>query len=112
MARNAMKYLEFSNKEQLEEFIVNSRGEMFDTIWRAIDAAEKAGEKSAEIAEISLEEEGVTIDMVSDEEDWINSLELALEYYVKNEQYETCISIKNLIERINQSENGISHETS
>lgn len=95
-----MMYLEFNNRDHLDEYLVNNRGEMYDTIWKSIESAVMLGEDKANIVEIYLTQEQVCIDMVSEADDWLHSLELATTYYAEKEQYETCRDIKLLVEKI------------
>lgn len=95
--------LSFSNREEFEEFLESEKDKMYSIIWESINSTFKRGENSAYIVEIYLEEEGTYIDMISDEEDWIKSLNLALNYYISIEEYEKCAKLKKLIEEIQNS---------
>lgn len=95
-----MKHLEFTDREEFEEYRDTKKAEMYETIWKSIDRAVATDERTAYIFEIYLKREQVYIDMVSEEMDWLHSLSLALNWYIKNEEYETCAHIQALIEKI------------
>lgn len=100
-----MKYLEFDNKEKFEEYLVTNKREMYEMIWRAIDKAAAMEDNIAQIVEIFLVSEDKYIDMESERDNWIDSLELALNFFISVEEYETCSEIKALIEKIKTLQN-------
>jgi len=110
MAITNMKSYEFKNKEDLATFLEEKHEDFYEQVCGSIDAAFASGRTSAYVAEIYLEKEQTYIDMVSEQDEWVGSLTLAMNYYSDIEKYEICAKIKKLIEKIEEktkSENSI-----
>ena len=75
-----------------------------DTFFRAIVDAIKKGWKNklnrVEVAEFAITNQQSIINIDIEEEDWSESLHLALYHYEDTEEYEKCIKVKNLIKDI------------
>ncbi len=95
-----MKSMEFESRENFLFFLENEKEKMYSIIWESIDRAHALGSNSAYILEVYLIEESSYIDMISTREEWQESLNLALKYYISEEKYEECSSIKKLIDKI------------
>lgn len=104
MARITMKSYEFQSREEFKLFLDECKEEMYTLIWESIEVAVYRGETSAYIAEVFLLDEEVYIDIVSERDEWIRTLTLALEWFEREEFYEKCGDIKRLMEEIEEHE--------
>jgi len=98
-----MKSYQVQDKESFREFLANNREEMFTVIWNAIDEAFAKNSDCAYIAEFYLIEEKSNIEVTSEREDWAESLTFAQNYFAEIEEYEKCIKLKKLIEKVNEN---------
>ena len=90
----------FFSKEDLEIFMKNEKDWVYNRIYEAVEEAYVTGKNEAEIFEAKIEDDFSTINITSVPSEWLNSLTLCLEHFVKNEEYEKCNDIKLLIEDI------------
>jgi hypothetical protein len=100
MARRNMKSYEFQTRADFYKFLDQEKAEMHTTIFESVDEAFAKGGETAYIAEIFLYEENTYIDLISSQEEWLESLELGLKYYTEIEEYLICAKIKKLIDSI------------
>lgn len=94
----------FRTKEDFQYFLeskeIPTREWMHGRIVQSIRNAFKKGQQTADIFDARIEETMSTIRMTSEREDWTTSLDLALQWNIEVERYETCSEIKKLIEDI------------
>ena len=95
----------FRTREDFKYFLeskeISSREWMHGRIVQAIKTAFKKGDHIADIFDARIEESMSTIRMTAESEDWITTLELAMQWNVEVERYEICSEIKKLIDDIN-----------
>ena len=94
-----MKSYTFKNEDSFVDFMETPNREIYYTIWKSIDYAYSTKKNLAYVAEVFIEEEDKTLDLIVNQIEWENSLNLALKFFEKEEEYEMCIKIKKLIER-------------
>lgn len=95
-----MKSLEFEDRDAFDVFREEKKAEMHETIWKAIDRAVALNESTAYIFEIYLRKEKIYIDIMSESEEWLHTLELAMKWYISTEEYEICQQIRVLMNKI------------
>lgn len=92
----------FYNEEDMSNFLEGDDNKewMYNRIYEAIEYAFCNAETEAEILAAVLEEDNTVINLTSTVDEWANSLELCMKFFVKQEEYEKCHDIKLLIEDI------------
>lgn len=90
----------FKNKDELQTFMDNDLEWMYNRIFTAITEAMRLGYDEAQILDAKIEEDFSTFTITSPAEDWVNSLTLCITWFEKNEEYEKCSTILELIDRI------------
>jgi hypothetical protein len=90
-----LKY--FDTKLQFQEFIDKEKEWMYNRIFEAIKYAHENGHDEASILEAKIGENMSVLMMNSERSDWENSLNLALTWYEKQENYERCSDIAKIL---------------
>jgi len=90
----------FVSREEFKEFIDSEKEWMYNRIFEAIEYAFKKGHIEARILEAKIEESMTQIEMNSPMDEWEKSLNLALEWNIKQENYEVCSKIHKLIQEV------------
>jgi uncharacterized protein (DUF4213/DUF364 family) len=95
-----MLKVKVENYEGITIFLREKKNIFFSAIINGIQKAWKNKLNRVEVAEFSIENSETIVNIDIDEEDWEESLYLALYYYEEIEEYEKCIEIKTLITNI------------
>ena len=95
-----VKEISFENTDEMRNFLLYERDEMYDMTIEAIKRSFELAMDDAYIAVFYLREEDLHIYTLSHKSNWNESLTFALEYFVKVEEYEKCAKIKTLMEDI------------
>lgn len=93
----------FTTKEDLEEFLDTEKEWMFNRIYEAIEQSWYMGETYAEIFQaifVVHEDNEASIVFTSPREDWLEKLEMCINFFVTIEEFEKCNDIKLLREEI------------
>jgi hypothetical protein len=90
----------FFTKDDFETFIEEEKSWMYSRIIKSIEYAWKNGHDEAHILDAKIEDSMTIISMNSSRSEWVNSLELALEWYSGEEKYEQCADLLKLINKI------------
>ena len=90
--------LKVKSYKEISDFIRDEKDLLFSTIIESIEEACKTNLKTILIAEFDIVGDVMTIEI--EENDWSESLHVALYYYEEIEKYEKCSKIRNLIDDI------------
>lgn len=94
----------FNSQEDLEFFLKDQKEWMYKRTTDCIREALRSGHETAVILEAIIGEDtsltATSIVIEIDISDWINSLTLALKWYVLQENYEKCSELRDMIEDI------------
>lgn len=94
-----MLKIKVKNYEEIENFLIHEKERFFNEILYSIKKAWK--EEIVEIVVIQfIVNDETIIDLNINEEDWGESLHLALYHYESIEKYEKCIEIQSMINEI------------
>jgi protein-arginine kinase activator protein McsA len=94
----------FESNEGFQSFIDAEKAWMYNRIVEAITESFKSGKNIANILEAKIENTMSLITVNSDMNEWVESLNLAMEWYVSEENYEKCVEIRDLIKSIQDAE--------
>jgi hypothetical protein len=98
-----MLQLSFKNREEFEEFFFgpNSEKEMiFDCIVNQIEGALLENKKNATFAEIKFDGDPELVILELPKGNWLDSLNNALAFYEKSDLFEKCITVSNIIKKL------------
>lgn len=95
-----MLKVKVENYEGITTFLREEKNKFFTAIINGVKKAWKNKLGRVEVAEFSVNDSEAIVNIDIDEEDWEESLYLALYYYEENEEYEKCLEIKTLITNI------------
>lgn len=90
----------FLTKADFQEFVENEKEWFYTRIIESIIDACVRNEKLAHVVEAKIEETFSTIEFTSDSSEWKRSLKLALSWFEKEEQYEKCALVFELLEKL------------
>lgn len=82
------------------EFLEEEKTKFFKSIVKSIELAFMNKIESAIVAEFHIDESNSIISITIEEDDWDESLSLALQHYELIEDYEGCLRLKQLISDI------------
>lgn len=88
------------NYEGITIFLREKKKIFFGAIINGIKNAWKNKLNRVEVAEFSIEETNTIVNIDIEEDDWKESLYLALYHYEDIEEYEKCVEVKTLITNI------------
>lgn len=90
----------FKSGEDFQTFIDTEQSWMYERIIEAIHDAHSSSKNCANILEAKIQESDSVIMMKSEKIDWKTTLDLAIEWYVSQENYEKCAEIVKLEKQI------------
>jgi len=90
----------FDTNNHFQSFIETEKDWMYTRIFEAITEANEKSEDFASIMEAKISETMSIITMKSYRSEWITSLNLAIKWYEKTENFEFCSKILKLIKSI------------
>ena len=82
----------FSHNEELS----SKKNKVYKSLIDGVTEAIKNKKETIKLCEVKNSGIFITVE----KEEWKNSLDSALEYYISTEEYEECSKIKNLIEKL------------
>ena len=88
------------NKNEMNDFLRDEKELFFTNLIICIQTGWEAGESMVDIATFHIKETGTIMDIAISEDDWFESLHLALYYFEDIENYENCKEINELISRM------------
>jgi hypothetical protein len=100
MAKRRIPVKNFLTNEDFQEFIEREKEWMYTQITEAIERAFFEGTDYADIMEAKITETMSTIQMRSENYEWVTSLKLAMKWYESEENYERCGELLKLIKSI------------
>ena len=108
MARKTVKIPQkyFETKDEFQSFIENEKTWMFTRIVTAIRDSLTRGENEVKLLEARISETSSVITMKSTIDEWHVSLNLGLEWFIQEENYEYCAVIKKLISDVEEYKDG------
>ena len=83
----------YNSVDEFNSFLKKNKTLFFDTIITSIKENINNDEIILKIADIEILDENYTLDVSIDKSDCSETLELAKDHYIKLEQYEKCIDI-------------------
>lgn len=86
----------YDNVNEFNLFLKKNKTLFFDTIITSIKENLNNDEIILKIADIEIIDEDCVLDVSIDKTDCFQTLDLAKEHYIKLEQYEKCIEIDNI----------------
>lgn len=92
----------FKNNESFQLFINDEKDWMYTRIVDSIQECFSMNEKLAVVMEAKIEDTMSVITISSDVVEWPTSLSMAIDWYSKDENYEKCAKIRDLIKSINE----------
>ena len=95
-----MLKIKLKNLKEVNDYLRDNKDIFHTTIIKKITHGWKKKLKVVEVAEFLVKEHNTLITISIEEDDWSESLHLALYYYERTEEYEKCIKIKKLISDI------------
>jgi len=95
-----MLKVKVDNYDDIGIFLKEEKKIFFGTIITGVKYAWKNKLDRVEVAEFSIEDTETIVNIDIEEEDWEESLYLALYYYEDIEEYEKCVEVKDLITNI------------
>jgi hypothetical protein len=90
--------LEFENNKEVIHFLRTEKSFLFNEIFNEIKIANEHNEDIAVGAHLIVNDTTVVISV--ERPDWISHLELSLDYFLSEEDYEMCSKIRDLIDTI------------
>lgn len=102
--KKVVPFKTFESNENFQEFIQSEKLWMYDRICDSIEEAFVAGNDIAYVMEAKIEDTMSIISINSDVDEWVSSLNLAIDWYVSEEMYEKCAQIRDLIKTIESTE--------
>ena len=94
----------FETAEKFQIFIDEEKSWVYARIYEAIHESFNAKKDIAHIMEAKIEDTMSLMTIDSGRDEWLESLELAMVWYVSTENYEKCAKIRDLIESIENTE--------
>jgi hypothetical protein len=88
------------NYEEISIFLRDEKEQFFTAIIDSIKKGWKEKLTVVPVAEFVVKDTDIIIDIAIDEDDWNESLHLALYHYEDSEEYEMCTKLQNLIDDI------------
>lgn len=95
-----MLKVKVDNYDDIGIFLKEEKKIFFGAIITGVKYAWKNKLDRVEVAEFSIEDTETIVNIDIEEEDWEESLYLALYYYEDIEEYEKCVEVKDLITNI------------
>ena len=96
-----MLKIRVDNYEDISIFLRDEKEQFFTAIIDSITMGWKNKLSVVPVAEFTITESESVIDIAIDEDDWSESLHMALYHYETEEEYEKCTELQNLIDEIN-----------
>ena len=81
---------------EYNEELKSSKHKVYKSLIDGVTEAIKNKKETIKLCEVKNSGIFITVE----KEEWKNSLDSALEYYISTEEYEECSKIKNLIEKL------------
>ena len=81
---------------EYNEELKSSKHKVYKSLIDGVTEAIKNKKETIKLCEVKNSGIFITVE----KEEWKNSLDSALEYYISTEEYEECSKIKNLIDRL------------
>jgi hypothetical protein len=95
-----MKDFYFTNGDDEKDFLKNKKWLIHSLIFDAVKKAYNENLETTIIFRIINTESDFIMTSELKKEDWVNSLDKSMEYYLSIEEYEKCSEIKELIKKI------------
>lgn len=90
----------FDSTKSFQSFIETEKEWMYERIYESIKSAHNTGGPMAFVLEAKIEDSMSIVSIKSDEDEWVNTLSIALEWYINQEMYEKCAQLRDLISEI------------
>ena len=81
---------------EYNEELKTSKHKVYKSLIDGVTEAIKSNKEEIKLCEVKNSGIFITVE----KEEWKNSLDSALEYYISTEEYEECSKIKNLIDKL------------
>lgn len=81
---------------EYNEELKSKKHQVYKSLIEGVTEAIKTNKKEIKLCEVKNSGFFITVE----KQEWKNSLDSALQYYINTEEYEQCSKIKNLIEKI------------
>lgn len=94
---------EFNEYSNVLDFLRYEKTYIYSEIIKSIEYSFLEGLESIIVAEFDLLEDNMVFKIEISKEEWDESLTLALAHFAKIEEYEECIKIKDLMDKIESS---------
>jgi excinuclease UvrABC helicase subunit UvrB len=96
-----MAYLiNVKNYKEFEDLIYNKDLNLSKVIVDKIFSNLKTTKRFIHVLEIIIEEEDIIIDLTLDRNDFIDALEKNIQIYAHHEEYELCVEIRDIIQKL------------
>ena len=81
---------------EYNEELKSSKHQVYKSLVDGVTEAIKTDKKEIKLCEVKNSNVFITVE----KQEWKNSLDSALQYYIDTEEYEECSKIKNLIDKL------------
>ena len=81
---------------EYNEELSSKKFQVYKSLIDGVTEAIKENKKEIKLCEVKNSNQFITVE----KQNWKNSLDKALEYYISTEEYEECSKIKNLIDKL------------
>jgi len=92
--------IQLQNSSEAEEYLRDNKSKFFILLVDAVEDSYDYDLESLLVARIELVEESINMDITVDKENWGVTLDLAIEHYTETEEFEQCIRINEVRDKV------------